>query len=153
MMKTTRTPTPNKNSASRHRYLCAVPNCHSTCSTQMSPVYARVVLLISWFRLVMCPTCSHPYYFHVRLRSHVNLDRVVDDAMDRPLRSSDEYAGPWSSGSRSALVEKALGLLRRSHRAMEQQGFSREQLKLMQRNLERVKWWLDLQQMAKEEVR
>ena len=101
----------------------------------------------------MCPRCAHPYYFHVRLRSHVNLDHVVDNAMDRPLRSQDEYAGPWSSDSRSALVEKALGLLRRSQRAMEQQGFSREQLKLMQRNLERVKWWLDLQRMAKEEVR
>ena len=77
----------------------------------------------------------------------------MDNATVGLPRVSDEYAGPWSSSSRSARVEKALGLLKQSNKAMEQKGFSREQLTTMQINLERVKWRLDLQRMAKEKVR
>ena len=73
--------------------------------------------------------------------------------MDRPVRSPDEYVGQWPSSSRAACVEKALALLKQSQKDMEQKGFSREQLKMMQRRLEWMKRWQDLQRMAKEKLR
>ena len=77
----------------------------------------------------------------------------MNNAMNGPLRLPDEYAGQWPSSSHAACVEKALALLKQSRKDMEQKGFSREQLKIIQRRLERMKRWLDLQRMAKEKVR
>ena len=128
-------------------YFCTVPNCSSTCSTRLYPIYVLVSILLPWIQLVRCSRCAHPYLFHVytpRLRSRRNIGNVMDCTTDKPPPFAEDYAGRPALGSLSAHVEEAIRLLERSHTHMEDNGVSQKQLENMQVSLERMKRGLGL---------
>jgi hypothetical protein len=105
-------------------YHCTVPNCRSACSIRLPPVCGPVGILMPWILLGLCPRCSHPYLFHLRLQSQRGLGHVIDSAADGRPQSPEDYAGPWPSASLSTRVEKATRLLKQSHKDMGQKGVS-----------------------------
>jgi len=137
-------------------YHCTVPNCYSTCSTQISPIYVLVGKLFRFTQLARCSRCTHPYLFHIhvaRLRAQGDLNRVTDNDTDEPSPVVREYARRWPSGSLLDRVEKAIRLLEHGGTDMEKKGVSREQLESMQRSLRRMKRNLDLLERLREGIR
>ena len=76
----------------------------------------------------------------------------MDNATDKLPPSAEDFASPWSSGSLSARVEKALRLLEQRCVDMEKKGVSREQLENMRGSLEQMKRRLDFLRRVKEKV-
>jgi len=134
---------------SNPNHLCTVPNCHSSCSRQLSPVHVLIGKLLPWVQLVRCPECTHPYLFHCRLRNQRAFSHAIGSTTDDPPRLSGEYAGRWPSGSFSTRVERATGLLEQDGKDMGVKGVSPEQLGNMRGSLERVKRTLDLLRKVK----
>jgi len=137
-------------------YHCTVPNCYSTCSTHISPVYVLVGKLFHFTQLARCSRCTHPYLFHVhvvRLQAQADLNSATGNDTDEPSPVVGEYARRWPSGSLSARVEKAIRLLEHGRTDMEKKGVSREQLESMQRSLGRMKRNLDLLERLREGIR
>jgi len=124
---------------SHPHHLCTVPNCHSSCSRQLPPVYDLIGKLLPWVQLVRCPECTHPYLFHCRLWSQGAISHTISNATDDPPRLAGEYAGRWPSGSFSVLVERAARLLEQDSKDMEVKGVSPEQLENMRGSLRRMK--------------
>ena len=83
-------------------------------------------------------------------RALEDLDRIINEAMGDLAQSANEYAHLSLSGSFSAPLEKAISLLERQCKELEEKGVGPEQLEKVRRNLEEMKGRFDLLNKAQE---
>ena len=123
------------------KYSCTAPNCSTTCTMRLSPVYAlpsldpvRTVFQLRPPLLAPC-SCATSAESKKYQRCYPT---------DRPPPLAEDYSGRRSSGSLSAHVEEASRLLERNHMHMEKNGVSQKQLANMQGSLGWMKREQDL---------